>query len=216
LEKQGKLKNVMRSPRPVSLSHWRPHRALRLRGCVFFTLSMALHVGFDFQAHAQQGRPEEYQVKAAYLYNFGRFVEWPATAVNNKPFTICVLGHDPFGAVLDNTLIGESINNRKLEARRIASAREADGCEILFVSSSEAARTKEILAAVEKFGPLTVSDMPNFVTNGGMIQFLLVDNKVRFEVSLKPAQKAGLNFSSQLLKVATSIRKESRLESGNP
>ena len=118
--------------------------------------------------------------------------------------------------MLDNTLIGESINNRKLEARRIASAREADGCELPLVSSSQAARTKEILAAVEKFGPLTVSDMPNFVTNGGMIQFLLVDNKVRFEVSLKPAQKAGLNFSSQLLKVATSIRKESRLESGNP
>jgi hypothetical protein len=206
----------MRFPRQASFSCWRSRSALRWHGCVWFTLSLALHLGFGFQAGAQQTKPEEYQVKAAYLYNFGRFVEWPGAAANNKPFTICVLGQDPFGAVLDNTFAGESINNRKLEARRIASTREADGCEILFVSSSEAARTKEILTAVEKFRSLTVSDMPNFVANGGMIQFVLVDNKVRFEVSLKPAQKAGLNFSSQLLKVATSIRKESRLEGGNP
>jgi hypothetical protein len=159
--------------------------------------------------NAQQSRPEEYQVKAVYLYNFGRFVVWPGTAGEPQgTFDVCVLGRDPFGSALEATLAGEAINNQKLAARRIANPHEATNCRILFISSSEAARIKEILAAVDSFNVLTVSDMPGFTSDGGMIQFVLRENKVRFEVNLTAAEKAGLMLSSQLLKVATDIRKE--------
>ena len=157
---------------------------------------------------AQQPKPEEYQVKAVYLYNFGRFVEWPASAKTGNSFAICVLGRDPFGAALDTTVAGAIIDNQKLVARRVSSAREATNCRILFISSSESNHGKDILAEVEKVSVLTVSDMPGFAGNGGMIQFVLRENKVRFEVNLAAAEKAGLTLSSQLLKVATEIKKE--------
>jgi YfiR/HmsC-like len=170
-------------------------------------LLLAANLAFASSDSAQQSRPEEYQVKAVYLYNFGRFAQWPAAGSNDDSFTICILGHDPFGAALDSTLSGESIGNLRLVARRISSLRDAAACRILFVSASEAGRTREILAGVEKSPVLTVSDMPGFTANGGMIQFVLRENKVRFEVNLAAAEKAGLSFSSQLLKVATDIRK---------
>ena len=175
--------------------------------CVLSAFILVANLGFALGVSAQQPRPEEYQVKAVYLYNFGRFVEWPAAAPTDEPFTICILGHDPFGAALDTTLSGEAIGTLKLVAKRISSPRDAASCRILFVSSSEAGRAKDILARVEKSPVLTVSDIPGFTAGGGMIQFVLKENKVRFEVNLAAAEKAGLVFSSQLLKVATDIRK---------
>jgi hypothetical protein len=214
LEKQGKLTPVT----PVIgrvFQFWRRTKTLR-RSCVLLVLFVAVYFVFPAVTIAQQPKPQEYQVKAVYLYNFGKFVEWPATPNGEEIFTICILGRDPFGAVLDTTLAGEAINNRKLAPKRISSLRDAAGCRILFVSSSESARMKEILGSVEKSGVLTVSDAPNFTASGGMIQFLMRDNKVRFEVNLAAAEKAGLSFSSQLLKVATDIRKEPRREDVNP
>jgi hypothetical protein len=185
---------------------WRQRRlarlALILAGCA------ARCAGFASPAMAQQPKPEEYQVKAVYLYNFGRFVEWPASAKKGDFFAICVLGRDPFGAALDTTVAGAAIDNQKLVARRISSAREATNCRILFISSSESNHDKDILAGLEKTAVLTVSDMPGFANNGGMIQFVLQENKVRFEVNLTAAEKAGLTLSSQLLKVATDIKRE--------
>lgn len=160
------------------------------------------------RANAQQSKPEEYQVKAVYLYNFGRFVEWPEAATKGETFTICVLGQDPFGRALDTTLAGETINNRKLVARRIVNVRDAADCQILFVSSSEASHVAEIVIFANKTGVLTVSDMPDFVTKGGVIQFVLTGNKVRFDVNLTAAEKEGLTISSQLLKVAANVKKE--------
>jgi YfiR/HmsC-like len=189
---------------------WPRRTKARLRRIAVLALMFGGNLAFGIGASAQQSKPEEYQVKAVYLYNFGRFIEWPTAASADELFTICVLGRDPFGAVLDTTLAGETINNRKLAAKRISSLRDAAGCRILFVSSSESGRTREILNAVEKSWVLTVSDMPNFTNYGGMIQFVLRDNKVRFEVNLGAAEKAGLSFSSQLLKVATDIRNEPR------
>ena len=155
----------------------------------------------------QQSKPEEYQVKAVYLYNFGRFVQWPESGAKDDPFAICVLGHDPFEAILDTTLANGKIDSHRLVARRITSHREARSCRILFISASELSRAKEILSLLEGWPVLTVSDMPSFVSNGGMIQFVLKDNKVRFEVNLTVAEKAGLTLSSQLLKVATEVRR---------
>lgn len=190
-------------------SHRLPRRKQSLRrprAIAFLALLLAGSGGAASSAIAQQGKPGEYQVKAVYLYNFAKFIDWPPGSEKNSAFTICVLGRDPFGPVLDETLAGDTIGNRKPVARRVASAAETR-CEILFISSSEAGRVKQILASIDKPGVLTVSDVPEFTASGGMIQFVLMDNKIRFEVNLTAAEKAGLIVSSQLLKVATTVRK---------
>jgi len=151
--------------------------------------------------------PSEYEVKAAYLYNFGRFVQWPAKAMaaEGDSFPICVLGEDPFGSTLRATIAGETIGGKNIVARRISRSEEAVNCRILFISSSEDRQLKEILAALDKASVLTVSDIPQFARRGGMVQFILEENRVRFEVNLAIAERAGLTLSSQLLKLATSV-----------
>jgi hypothetical protein len=166
----------------------------------------------NWTLYAQQSRPREYEVKATYLYNFARFVEWPvrAAAAKGDSFAICVLGQDPFGTTLDATIAGETIEGKGLLAMRISEPKQGPNCRVLFISSSEEGRLKEILTTLDKTGVLTVSDMPNFLQRGGMIQFVLDGNKVRFAVNLRPAQDAGLRLSSELLKVAISVRRDSQ------
>jgi hypothetical protein len=160
-------------------------------------------------AQAQAPKPTEYQVKAAYLSNFGRFVEWPAggAPAPDQPFNVCVLGQDPFGPALDSALAGEAINGAALAAKRIPKGQDAAMCRILFISSSEESDLKAILAALDKASIVTVSDFPQFVKRGGMIQFVMDGNRVRFEVNLAAVQHAGLNLSSELLKVAIAVRR---------
>jgi hypothetical protein len=162
--------------------------------------------------NAQQPKVSEYQVKATYLYNFGRFVQWPpqATAAKGDSFSICVLGHDPFGPTLDSTLAGETLDGKPLAVKRISTPREAGECRILFISSTEENHLKEILLALDESGILTVSDMPAFSRRGGMIQFVLEGDKVRFEINLTKAESAKLTLSSELLKVATAVRRNAR------
>ena len=156
-----------------------------------------------------QQKPSEYQVEATYLYNFGRFVEWPAkgTTAQTGSFTICVLGKDPFGRALDATLAGETIGNQRVAARRISSPQMSADCQILFISSSEANQLNKIIEALDKTAVLTVSDIPQFSQRRGMIQFVLEENRIRFEVNLTASQRAGLTLSSELLKVATVVRR---------
>lgn len=160
--------------------------------------------------HAQNARPTDYQVKATYLYNFGRFVEWPgkAAAAQGGSFTVCVLGQDPFGPSLDATLAGETIGGKTIVAKRVSSAEESGNCQILFLSPTDDSRLNKTIAELDKKAVLTVSDMPQFVKRGGMIQFVLEGKKVRFEVNLTATQHAGLTLSSELLKVATAVRKD--------
>jgi hypothetical protein len=160
--------------------------------------------------HAQNARPTDYQVKATYLYNFGRFIEWPGkvAAAEGGSFTVCVLGQDPFGPSLDATLAGETIGGRTIVAKRISSAEESGNCQIIFLSLADDSRLNKIIAALDKKAVLTVSDMPQFVKRGGMIQFVAEGKKVRFEVNLTATQHAGLTLSSELLKVATAVRKD--------
>ncbi len=160
---------------------------------------------------AQQPKANEFEVKAAYLYNFGRFVEWPDgnAAAKNESFEICVLGADPFGRTLDATLATGTIGGKSVAAKRISKPEEVDSCRILFISSSEESHLKEVLAALDKASVLTVSDIPRFSERGGMIGFVLDGNRVRFDVNLASAQGARLTMSSELLKVATSVKKGS-------
>lgn len=159
---------------------------------------------------AQNARPTDYEVKAAYLYNFGRFVEWPGkvAAAQGGSFTVCVLGQDPFGPRLDATLAGETIGGKTIVAKRISSAEESGNCQIIFLSLADDSRLNKIIADLDKKAVLTVSDMPQFVKRGGMIQFVAEGKKVRFEVNLTATQHAGLTLSSELLKVATAVRKD--------
>jgi hypothetical protein len=160
---------------------------------------------------AQSAKPSDYDVKAAYLYNFGHFVEWPANVASaqNDSFTVCVLGQDPFGPVLDTTLAGETIAGKRVVAKRISALQESGNCQILFLSSAEEARLNKIIEALNKQAVLTVSDMPQFSRRGGMIQFVQEGKRVRFEVNLAAVQQAGLTLSSELLKVATTVRRNS-------
>jgi hypothetical protein len=159
---------------------------------------------------AQASRPTDYDVEAAYLYNFGRFVEWPASVTSNSDsFSVCVLGQDPFGPALDATLAGETIGGKSVIAKRISTPQEAARCHILFMSSTEDSRLNKIIEALGKDAVLTVSDMPKFSQRGGMIQFVLEGKRVRFEVNLTATQRAGLTLSSELLKVATAVKRNS-------
>lgn len=155
--------------------------------------------------HAQ-GRPNEYQVKAVYLYNFTRFVEWPAADAGAGPFAICVLGDDPFGKALDSTVAGETVGGRNVVALRVGKAEDARICRILYVSSSEDGKWKEILTTLGRSSVLTVSDIPKFSERGGMIEFVAKGDKVRFEVNLTNTAEAGLTLSSDLLKVAAGVK----------
>jgi hypothetical protein len=165
-----------------------------------------------YPLNAQKSKATEYNVKAAYLFNFARFAEWPAgsPAARNDTFAICVLGQDPFGAALDVVVTGEIIAGKSVVARRVMKPQEAVSCRVLFISSSEDSRLQEILGALDKGCVLTVSDIPRFSRRGGMIQFVAEGNKIRFEINLANAGGAGLTLSSELLKVAVTVIRNSQ------
>lgn len=163
--------------------------------------------------HGQHSKPTEYEVKATYLYSFGKFVDWPAkgTKGQSESFAICVLGKDPFGPALDAALSDETVAGKKVVAKRIPTPQDALNCRVLFISSSENTRLKQILTTLADASVLTVSDLPQFTQRGGMVQFILEGNRIRFEVNLVTAGHAGLTLSSELLKVAVNVRSIARL-----
>jgi hypothetical protein len=139
----------------------------------------------------------EYQVKAVYLFNFAKFVEWPAEA-QAGPLTICVAGQNPFGDALDEALRGESVNNRSLTARVIPGPEP--GCHVIFVPRGAA--TTAYLRAARGAPTLTVGETPDFLAQGGIINFILEGGKVRFQIDSKAAERADLRISSHLLRLA--------------
>jgi hypothetical protein len=157
---------------------------------------------------AQAPKPSEFQVKAAYIYNFGKFVRWPANspASQDNSFAICVLGDDPFGSVLQSALAGETLGGRPVSVKRIAKAQDAKGCRILSIAAREEGRLRGILGALDQASVLTVSDIPDFAKHGGMIEFVLDGGKVRFEINRRIAEDSGLTLPSELLKVALAVR----------
>jgi hypothetical protein len=173
-----------------------------------FGLAAALLVCCLPLLRAQEPRQEspEYLVKAVFLLNFTRFMEWPEEAFpsTDAPATICVFGRDPFGSALDRTLEGEMVRNRRVVARRISHVPPAKACQVLFVSST-AGGVRKLLEDVGP-GVLTVSDRPNFLKEGGMIQLAIDDHRVRFDISPAAASAAKLQLSSQLMSVARSIQ----------
>jgi hypothetical protein len=190
---------------------WRHSHDWRAPQSLAVVFAMLVLLGIP-ALRAQQPRASEYQVKATYIYNFARFVAWPATsaAAKSDEFALCVLGRDPFGSALDSVVAGEIMDGKAVSVKRVSKPRDAISCRVLFISSSEDSRLKEILAALDKACVLTVSDMPQFSQRGGMIQFVQESNKIRFEVNLASAENAGLSLSSELLKVAITVRRNSQ------
>lgn len=169
----------------------------------------ALLISFFFCAivcTAQQSRPTESQVKAAYIYNFGKFVRWQAQPQQNSDsFDICVLGKNPFGRALETTVAGEKIDGKNIGVKTVSNLPESSHCKILFISSSEENRLKSILGTTKQLNLLTVSDIPGFAERGGMIELVNVEGRIRFEVNVAAVSDAGLTVSSELLKVALKV-----------
>jgi YfiR/HmsC-like len=149
-------------------------------------------------------RPTDYDVKAAYLFNFGKFLRQPDTP-HQPSFDICVLGHDDFGGALDKLTANEQLNGVPEHTIHVENAVAARRCAIVFISGSEADRVKQDLSDLVGSPVLTVSDVPHFVDRGGMIEFATQAKHVRFSVGLDAVTKAGLGLSSELLKVALAV-----------
>jgi hypothetical protein len=164
-----------------------------------------LGIVFIAPAHAQTR--DEYQVKAAFLYNFALFVQWPAEAFNSPmdPIVTCVLGKDPFGHWLKEAINGRSIDGRALTLRHIAGAAEAASCQILFVGASEPKRVWASLAGIRKV--LTVGECGDASEGGAIVNFVIEDGRVRFEINTDAADLGKVRISSRLLSLARLTKK---------
>ena len=153
---------------------------------------------------AETAISKEYQIKAVFLFNFAQFVKWPSKAFSRPdgPFTIGILGNDPFSTFLDETVKGEKVEGHPLVIRRCGSAEEAEGCQILFISGSEASRMESILAVLKGRNILTVSDTEGFLRDGGVVRFVTEENRIHFRISPEAAKHAKLAISSKVLRLA--------------
>jgi YfiR/HmsC-like len=149
----------------------------------------------------------EYRVKAAYLINFTRYVEWPAESFETPaaPIVICVLRADPFGPLLDTAVAGRTSQGRPLEARRIRSAEEASGCHLVFVSQKTWRRDLALSKGLARPGMLTVGESEEFARKGGVISFVIRDETVRFVVNARAQGQVGLRISSRMLALAAAV-----------
>ena len=156
---------------------------------------------------AQAVRASEYDVKAVFLFNFAQFVEWPPEAFPeaDTPLVIGVLGDDPFGRVLDQTVGDERLGGRRFQIRRYHSVDEIKTCHILFVSRPEGDRPQSVLAGLKNRPILTVSDADGFAERGGMIRFVTDRSRIRLQLNLAATEAAHLTISSKLLRVAEII-----------
>jgi hypothetical protein len=153
-------------------------------------------------AQAQASR--EYQLKAVFLYNFAQFTEWPESAFDSEkaPIVIGILGNDPFGRALGDTVRGESVQGRPLAVEHYTRADQIKTCHILFISQADARRTNEIVRSLNGKPILTVADTEGPSTSAAIIQFIVESNKVHFRVNQNAAAAANITLSSKLLRVA--------------
>ena len=171
--------------------------------------SLSLSIGLVLVAAASPGQAaetviDEYHMKGAFLLNFAKFVDWPAQAFKtaDAPIVICVLGQSPFGAELEKAARATLVDKRPLSMRQVIDSRESHECHIVFVSSAERKRSRMLLEAVQGGNVLTVGETEGFVASGGVIAFRLEGEKIRIEISIAAADRAGLHISAKLLSLA--------------
>ncbi|MGB6684559.1 MAG: YfiR family protein, partial [Candidatus Acidiferrum sp.] len=185
-----------------------PGRICRWRSRLLFAaLVGVLTIGSARWAWAQANASSEYQVKAAFLFHFAQFVEWPQVAFKDAaaPLTYCTVGEDFFHGALDASLTGKTIDGRPIRVRHFKQAREIQGCQVLFIGAQQKQFVFATLANLNGSPVLTVGESEQFVQEGGMIGFLLEDNKVRFEINLSAAEHAKLKISARLLELAKTV-----------
>jgi hypothetical protein len=177
----------------------------QLAGFCLILLVLAPGGGTNLSA---QTATKEYQVKAAFLFNFAQFVEWPSTVLTNAdmPFCIGVLGDDPFGTALDETIQGETVNGHKIAVQHARRFKDLTNCQMIFICKSEKGRLKEIMTELDSGAVLSVSEIDGFAEKGGIINFYLDGSKVRFEINPAVARHDGLKVSSQLLSLGKIIQ----------
>ena len=180
---------------------------IRKRALVLALLAAAL--AGQTALRGQQPVSKEYLLKAAFLYNFTKFVEWPSSSwlEPQSPIVIGVFGGNPFGSFLEETVLERRINGRVLVVRTVTSAEQARATHLLFVSKAVSAEDlAQLQGAVAGLPVLTVGESPAFARQGGMITFELQEDRIRFEINAGAAQRSGLKLSSQLLKLATVVK----------
>ena len=181
-------------------------RANRARKNLFgiWHLLSGLLIASGMNLYAQKTSSSEYQIKAVFLFNFAQFVEWPPQTFpeTQTPLIIGILGEDPFGAALDETVRGEIVNNRYVVVERYRSVEEIKTCHLLFISRTEAGRLQQIFASLKGRSILTVGEAEGFARLGVMIRFVTVKNKIRLKINLDAAKAANLTISSKLLRPA--------------
>jgi hypothetical protein len=154
-------------------------------------------------------KAEEYRVKAAFLFNFAKFVEWPAHAfkTSTDPIAICVVGQNLFGSALNDAVSGKTVDGRTFLVRQISGDQPTTGCQILFISSSERKRFHAILAEIKTTGVLTVGEAEDFAADGGIINFRIEAGRVCLQVNVDAADQARLRISSKLLSLAQIVKR---------
>jgi hypothetical protein len=177
---------------------------LNLRRCVT-RLILLMAVG---HAAVQAQSVNEYQVKAAFLYNFAKFVEWPAGSFKNPadPIVICILGRSPLGPSLEQAVTGKQIEGHSLVIRQTQDPQEAAGCHLLFIAASEKKRFSTVFELLKSAPILTVGESTNFAAAGGVVNFKMDDGRVGLEINVCAAERARLRISSKLLSLAKIIK----------
>ena len=184
--------------------------ARSMRQCAINAVILLFSVIFTvgFYCRAQNSQPTEYQIKAAFIYNFARFVDWPTQdfADASSPLIIGVLGKNDFGFSLAQTINGKTVYGHPLQFKLLPSLSQATNCQVLFISTSEKNHISKIISTVRAASILTVGETDDFIAQGGMIRLRIVDDKVRFDINNSAAKNAGLTISSKLLTLAINVR----------
>jgi hypothetical protein len=212
---------------PIALANAKPARGFygaqrirdRWRTCLKATASRSLSVllfstvlASTPASFGQSRAANEYEVKAAFLYNFAKFVQWPPGAFNDpkQPMGICIYGRDPFGHALEDLLLGKSIGDHPVVLGRAKQVSELAGCQIIFLATGESSRLSDVLALFRSRNVLIVGETEGFAAGGGSIQFVLDQNRVRFAINPDAAERAGLKLSSKLLALAVIVHDADR------
>jgi hypothetical protein len=174
--------------------------------CIYTMLLLSLAT----PSFTQSAISKEYQLKAIFLYNFAQFVEWPLTAFPDEeaPLIIGVLGEDPFGKYLDETIRDEKIDKHNLVVQRFQKPEDVTNCHILFINYKKPDDIKKALVNIKSKATLTVSDFPAFTQSGGIIGFFMDNSKIRIQINLDVAKDSNLTISSKLLRLAEIVKTE--------
>jgi len=181
-------------------------RSVEIYGLTLFMLTVFL---LSF-AHNALATPREYELKAAYLYRYSKFIDWSATpfADSNQPFSFCILGKNPFKQIFEKIVANKKVHNRIAQVSYLEGMAAAKECQVLFISGSEQQNITEITTLLTGKPILTVSDVSGFVRQGGMIEFYSHRNRVRFFIDPDAIRATGLAINAHLLRVADIVRSQ--------